>query len=68
MYMYAASTTLDLFEECLPVLVAPLVVAHPHELRFTEAVQLYRSCSTSNATTTTTTAITTVRTIPYLLS
>ena len=29
------------------------VVAHPHELRFREAVQLYRSCSTSNTTTTT---------------
>jgi hypothetical protein len=39
-YMYAASTTLDLLEECLPVLGAPLVVAHPHELRFREDVQL----------------------------
>jgi hypothetical protein len=38
MYMYAASTTLDLREECLPVLVATLVFAH--ERRFREAVQL----------------------------
>ncbi len=41
MYMYAASTMRDLLEDCLPVLVAPLVVAHPYELRFGEAVRLY---------------------------
>jgi hypothetical protein len=40
LFTYAASTTLDLLEECFPVLVATLVVAHPDELRFREAVQL----------------------------
>ena len=39
--MYAASTRLDLLEEGLPVLIASLVVAYPHDLRFGEAIQLY---------------------------
>jgi hypothetical protein len=39
--LYAASTRLDVLEEGLPVLVASLVVAYPHDLRFGEAIQLY---------------------------
>jgi hypothetical protein len=39
--LYAASTRLDLLEEGLPVLIASLVVAYPHDLRFGEAIQLH---------------------------
>jgi hypothetical protein len=39
--LYAASTRLDVLEEGLPVLIASLVVAYPHDLRFGEAIQLY---------------------------
>jgi hypothetical protein len=39
--LYAASTRLDLLEEGLPVLIASLVVAYPHDLRFGETIQLY---------------------------
>jgi hypothetical protein len=39
--LYAASTRLDLLEEGLPVLIASLVVAYPHDLCFGETIQLY---------------------------
>jgi hypothetical protein len=39
--LYTASTRLELLEEGLPVLIASLVVAYPHDLRFGETIQLY---------------------------